>query len=67
MLSGGHLPVVGTCLGVLVVALINQALVMLAVNPFYVQVMLGLLILGAVVLNRLRESRLGTAPVLRLS
>jgi ribose transport system permease protein len=67
VLSGGHLPVVGICLGVLVVSLINQALVMLAVNPFYVQVMLGLLILGAVVLNRLREARLGTAPVLRLS
>jgi ribose transport system permease protein len=67
VLSGGHLSVLGTCLGVLVVSLINQALVMLAVNPFYVQVLLGLLILGAVALNRLRESRLGTAPVLRLS
>jgi ribose transport system permease protein len=67
VLSGGHLSVVGTCLGVLVVSLINQALVMLAVDPFYVQVMLGVLILGAVVLNRFREARLGTAPVLRLS
>lgn len=67
VLSGGHLPVVGTCLGVLVVALINQALVMLAVDPFYVQVLLGVLILGAVGLNRLREARLGTAPVLRLT
>lgn len=67
VLSGGHLSVIGTCLGVLIVSLINQALVMLAVDPFYVQVLLGLLILGAVVLNRLREARLGTAPVLRLS
>jgi ribose transport system permease protein len=67
VLSGGHLPVVGTCLGVLVVALINQALVMLAVDPFYVQVLLGVLILGAVGLNRLREVRLGTAPAERLS
>lgn len=67
VLTGGHLSVVGTCLGVLVVALINQALVMLAVDPFYVQVLLGLLILGAVGLNRLREVRLGTAPEVRLS
>jgi ribose transport system permease protein len=67
VLSGGHLPVVGTCLGVLVVALINQALVMLNVDPFYVQVLLGLLILGAVGANRLREARLGTNPTLRLS
>lgn len=67
VLTGGHMSVVGTCLGVLVVALINQALVMLAVDPFYVQVLLGLLILGAVGLNRLREARLGTAPAVRLS
>ena len=67
VLTGGHLPVIGTSLGVLVVALINQALVMLAVDPFYVQVLLGLLILGAVGLNRLREVRLGTAPAVRLS
>lgn len=67
VLTGGHLSVVGTCLGVLVVALINQALVMLAVDPFYVQVLLGLLILGAVGLNRLREARLGTAAPVRLS
>ncbi len=67
VLTGGHLSVVGTCLGVLVVALINQALVMLAVDPFYVQVLLGLLILGAVGLNRLREARLGTTAPVRLS
>jgi ribose transport system permease protein len=67
VLTGGRLSVVGTCLGVLVVALIGQALVLLAVDPFYVQVLLGLLILGAVGLNRLREVRLGTAPEVRLS
>lgn len=67
VLSGGHFPVTGTCLGVLVIALINQALVMLNVDVFYVQVLLGLLILGAVGANRLREARLGTGPVLRLS
>jgi ribose transport system permease protein len=67
VLSGGHISVIGTCLGVLIVALINQALVMLAVDPFYVQVLLGLLILGAVGLNRLREARLGQGVAIRLS
>lgn len=67
VLSGGHVSVIGTCLGVLIVSLINQALVMLAVDPFYVQVLLGALILGAVGLNRLRESRIGPAQEIRLS
>ena len=67
VLSGGHLPVTGTCLGVLLIALINQALVMLNVDVFYVQVLLGLLILAAVGANRLREARFGTGPTLRLS
>lgn len=67
VLSGGHLPVAGTCLGVLLIALINQALVMLNVDPFYVQVLLGLLILAAVGANRLREARVGGGPALRLS
>ena len=67
VLSGGHVSVIGTCLGVLVVSLINQALVMLSIDPFYVQILLGALILGAVALNRLREARLGTAEPVRLA
>jgi ribose transport system permease protein len=54
-LAGGHVSVLGTCLGVLVVALITNALVLLAVDPFLVQLLLGLMILAAVVLNRWRE------------
>ena len=45
-LTGGHVSVLGTCLGVLVVALITNALVLLAIDPFLVQLLLGLLILG---------------------
>ena len=67
VLSGGRISVVGTCLGVLLVALINQALVMLAINPFYVQILLGALILAAVSLNRLREVRVGGNEPVRLA
>jgi ribose transport system permease protein len=56
-LQGGHVSVVGTCLGVLLVTLINDALVLMQIDPFWVQVVLGALILGAVGLNRLREGR----------
>lgn len=56
VLAGGHVSVGGTCLGVAVVVLINNALVLLNVDPFAVQLLLGLLILAAVALNRFREA-----------
>lgn len=55
VLAGGHVSVIGTCLGVLIVTLISNALVLLAIDPFFVQLLLGGLILGAVGLNRYRE------------
>ena len=55
VLTGGHVSVIGTCLGVLIVTLIGNALVLLAIDPFFVQLLLGALILGAVGLNRYRE------------
>jgi ribose transport system permease protein len=57
VLSGGHVSVFGTVLGVVVVAIITQALVIFAIDPFLVQVVLGALILWAVGVNRLREIR----------
>jgi ribose transport system permease protein len=57
VLAGGHVSVAGTVLGVVVVAIITQALVLFAIDPFLVQVVLGLLILWAVGVNRLRELR----------
>ena len=56
-LAGGHVSVLGAFLGVVIVAIITQALVIFRIDPFFVQVVLGLLILWAVGLNRLREVR----------
>jgi ribose transport system permease protein len=55
VLAGGHVSVVGTVLGVAIVTLINNALVLLQVDPFWVQLLLGTLILAAVALSRFRD------------
>ena len=55
VLAGGHVSVAGTLLGVLIVMLINNALVLLNVDPFAVQLLLGALILAAVALSRFRD------------
>ena len=60
-LSGGHVSVFGTLLGVVIVAIITQALVIFHIDPFFVQVVLGLLILWTVGINRFREVRLSGA------
>ena len=57
-LAGGHVSVFGTLCGVFIVAIITQALVIFHIDPFFVQVVLGLLILWTVGINRLREVRL---------
>ena len=62
VLAGGHVSVAATVLGVVIVAIITQALVLFHIDPFLVQVVLGVLILWAVGLNRWREVRLGGAP-----
>jgi ribose transport system permease protein len=61
VLTGGYVSVAGTCLGVVIVSLINNALVLLGIDPFFVQLLLGLLILAAVGLNRLREATAASA------
>lgn len=55
VLSGGHVSASATVLGVAIVAIITQALVLFHIDPFLVQVVLGLLILWAVGVNRWRE------------
>ena len=61
-LTGGHVSVPGTLLALALLAIINDALVLLGVDPFWVQVVLGTLILAVVGANRLREGhRLGEA------
>ena len=62
VLSGGHVSVAGTVLGVVIVAIITQALVLFEIDPFLVQVVLGSLILWAVGMNRLRELRVSKTP-----
>ena len=57
VLAGGHVSVAGTFFGVVIIAIITQALVLFAINPFVVQIVLGALILWAVGINRYREMR----------
>jgi ribose transport system permease protein len=52
-LSGGSVSLRGTVLAAFLISIINNALVHLQVDPYYVQFFLGLLILAAVGLNRL--------------
>jgi ribose transport system permease protein len=60
-LTGGHVSVAGTFLAAVVIALINNGLVLTNANPYWVPFLLGLLILGAVGLGRVREVRIRRA------
>jgi ribose transport system permease protein len=53
-LAGGYVSIVGAVLGVFVIALIQNGLVLANVDPYWVQFVLGALILAAVALNRWR-------------
>lgn len=57
VLAGGHVSVGATLWGVALVAIITQALVLFQIDPYLVQTVLGVLILWAVGINRLRETR----------
>jgi len=59
-LSGGHVSIVGTLLAVILIALIQNAMVLVKVDPYWVQFLLGALILAAVGLNRWRAVQTGT-------
>ena len=54
-MAGGKVDVIATSLGVLIVAIISQALVIFKIDPFFVQIFLGVMILLAVFVNRYRE------------
>ena len=49
--------VTGTFLAAVVIALINNGLILTNANPYWVPFLLGLLILSAVGLGRIREAR----------
>ncbi|MEM1400875.1 MAG: ABC transporter permease [Pseudomonadota bacterium] len=65
ILTGGHVSVAGTFLGVAIVAIITQVLVLFSIDPFLVQVVLGALILWAVGINRFREVRANRLSAVR--
>ena len=56
-LSGGRGTMLGTILGVLVITLIGNGLVLLGMNPFFQEVVRGLIIVVAVLLNILAVER----------
>ena len=53
-LSGGSAPVLGTVLAMVLISLIDDGLVLVSADPFWVEFLIGALILGAVVLGRTR-------------
>jgi len=64
-LAGGSAPVLGTVLAMLLISLIDDGLVLVSADPFWVQFLIGALILAAVVLGRTRLSEIRT--LLRIS
>lgn len=58
LLQGGHVSVMGTLLGVAIIVIITQALVLFGIDPFAVQIVLGVLILWAVSIDRIRAWRI---------
>ena len=66
-------PIFGTFLGVVLISLIDDGLILRDANPFWIQFLVGALILGAVIVGRvqlrglrageaLRRLRSGTSP-----
>ena len=55
LLAGGRVSVTGAVLGGLLVTVLNSGLLLLHVGEFWVQFFLGVLLLGAVTLDRLRR------------
>jgi ribose transport system permease protein len=54
-LAGGQGKILGTLIGVLIIAVIQNGMNLLGVDSFTQKIMLGLVILGAVLLDRLRR------------
>jgi ribose transport system permease protein len=60
-LTGGYISVLGTMFAVFLIALIQNGMVLAKVDPYWVQFVLGALILAAVGLNRWRAVQSGAA------
>jgi ribose transport system permease protein len=59
-LTGGYISVLGTTFAVILIALIENGMVLANVDPYWVQFLLGALILAAVGLNRWRAIAAGS-------
>jgi len=53
-LSGGRGSIIGTLIGALLIGTINNGMNLLGISPYFQQVVKGALIIGAVILDRLR-------------
>jgi ribose transport system permease protein len=60
-LTGGHISVLGTMFAVFLIGLIQNGMVLAKIDPYWVQFVLGALILAAVGLNRWRAVNSGAA------
>lgn len=58
VLAGGSAPVIGTVLAMVLISLIDDGLVLVNADPFWVQFLVGALILGGVMVGRTRLSGL---------
>lgn len=54
-LSGGRGSIIGTLVGALLIGVINNGMNLLGISPYFQQVVKGALIIGAVILDRLRD------------
>ncbi|MGE4465231.1 ABC transporter permease [Sphaerochaeta sp.] len=54
-LSGGRGSIIGTLIGALLIGTINNGMNLLGISPYFQQVVKGALIIGAVILDRLRD------------
>ena len=54
-LSGGRGSIIGTLIGALLIGTINNGMNLLGISPYFQQVVKGLLIIGAVILDRMRD------------
>lgn len=58
VLTGGKAPVLGTCLGAILVTLLMGGLLLLQIGEFWVQTFLGMLLLIAVLMDKARRTYL---------
>lgn len=59
-LLGGYISIPGTFFAVILIALIENGMVLVKVDPYWVQFVLGAMILAAVLLNRFRAVKAGS-------